>query len=78
MEELEAGEGSDSGGDESLGENGESPCEGEDKQDGKEAPEKAKVPQAQRFKGTTTLGAFFFPYLLFMNKQEGFFFSRLR
>lgn len=56
LEELKASGGeedSDSGGDESLEENGESPCEGEEKEGGKEAPEKAKVPRAQYFKGTT-------------------------
>lgn len=41
----------DSGGDESLEEDGESPCEGEAKEDGKAAPEKARVPRAQHFKG---------------------------
>ncbi|NXX21185.1 ZN142 protein, partial [Podargus strigoides] len=41
----------DSGGDELPEEDGESPCEGETKQDGKVAPQKARVPQAQHFKG---------------------------
>ncbi|NXI71372.1 ZN142 protein, partial [Anseranas semipalmata] len=60
LEELKASAGeedSDSGGDESLEENGESPCEGEDKEDGKEVPEKAKVPRAQYFKGDVVEGS---------------------
>ncbi|NXV98815.1 ZN142 protein, partial [Fregetta grallaria] len=45
-----------SGGDESL-EDGESPCEGEAKEDGKAAPEKARVLRAQHFKGDVTEGS---------------------
>ncbi|NXE78619.1 ZN142 protein, partial [Cochlearius cochlearius] len=47
----------DSGGDESLEEDGESPCEGEAKEDGKAAPEKARVPRAQHFKGDVAEGS---------------------
>ncbi|NXJ48292.1 ZN142 protein, partial [Spizaetus tyrannus] len=50
-------EDSDSGGDESPEEDGESPCEGEAKEDGKAAPEKARVPRAQHFKGDVTEGS---------------------
>ncbi|XP_068805004.1 zinc finger protein 142 isoform X1 [Struthio camelus] len=50
-------EDSESGGDESLEEDGESPYEGETKEDGKEAPEKAKVPRAQHFKGDIVEGS---------------------
>ncbi|XP_026708767.1 zinc finger protein 142 isoform X4 [Athene cunicularia] len=50
-------EDSDSGGDESPEEDGESPCEGEAKEDGKMAPEKARVPWAQHFKGDVTEGS---------------------
>nr|XP_047935636.1 zinc finger protein 142 isoform X1 [Anser cygnoides] len=60
LEELKASGGeedSDSGGDESLEENGESPCEGEEKEGGKEAPEKAKLPRAQYFKGDVAEGS---------------------
>ncbi|NXC77131.1 ZN142 protein, partial [Anhinga anhinga] len=47
----------DSGGDESPEEEGESPCEGEAKDDGKAAPEKARAPQAQHFKGDVAEGS---------------------
>uniref|UniRef100_A0A8C8A8S6 Zinc finger protein 142 n=1 Tax=Otus sunia TaxID=257818 RepID=A0A8C8A8S6_9STRI len=47
----------DSGGDESPEEDGESPCEGEAKEDGKMAPEKARVPWAQHFKGDVLEGS---------------------
>lgn len=64
----------DSGGDESPEEDGESPCEGEAKEDRKAAPEKARVTQAQHFKGRMrgTTG----PYrellgLCIMNNQRG-------
>ncbi|XP_074767660.1 zinc finger protein 142 isoform X2 [Athene noctua] len=50
-------EDSDSGGDESPEEDGESPCEGEAKEDGKMAPEKARVPWAQHFKGDVMEGS---------------------
>lgn len=43
-------EDSDSGGDESA-EDGESPCEGEAKENGKVAPEKVRALRAQHFKG---------------------------
>ncbi|KAF1498364.1 hypothetical protein FQV18_0006003, partial [Eudyptula minor novaehollandiae] len=47
----------DSGGDESPEEDGESPCEGEAKEDRKAAPEKARVTQAQHFKGDIAEGS---------------------
>ncbi|KFQ94718.1 Zinc finger protein 142 [Nipponia nippon] len=47
----------DSGGDESPEEDGESPCEGEAKEDGKAAPKKARVPRAQPFKGDVAEGS---------------------
>ncbi|NXJ43489.1 ZN142 protein, partial [Ciconia maguari] len=47
----------DSGRDESPEEGGESPCEGEAKEHGKVAPEKARVPRAQRFKGDIVEGS---------------------
>ncbi|NWH50101.1 ZN142 protein, partial [Fregata magnificens] len=47
----------DSGGDESPEEDGESPCEGEAKEDGKAAPDKARVPRAQHFKGDVVEGS---------------------
>ncbi|KGL77752.1 Zinc finger protein 142, partial [Tinamus guttatus] len=50
-------EDSESGGDESLEEDGESPCEGEPKENGKEAPEKAKVPRAQHVTGDVVEGS---------------------
>ncbi|NWJ07263.1 ZN142 protein, partial [Crypturellus undulatus] len=50
-------EDSESGGDESLEEDGESPYEGEPKENGKEAPENAKVPQAQHSTGDVTEGS---------------------
>ncbi|NXQ83393.1 ZN142 protein, partial [Nyctibius grandis] len=50
-------EDSDSDGDESPEEDGESPCEGEAKKDGKVAPEKARVLQAQHFKGDVAEGS---------------------
>ncbi|NXV95257.1 ZN142 protein, partial [Calonectris borealis] len=46
----------DSGGDESP-EDGESPCEGEAKEDGKAAPKKARVLRAQHFKGDVAEGS---------------------
>ncbi|NXT40038.1 ZN142 protein, partial [Pelecanoides urinatrix] len=46
----------DSGGDESP-EDGESPCEGEAKEDGKATPEKARVLRAQHFKGDVAEGS---------------------
>lgn len=46
-------EDSDSSGDESPEEDGESLCEAEAKEDGKAAPKKVEVPQAQHFKGRT-------------------------
>lgn len=49
---MSAGEGDlDSGGDESPEEDGESPCEGEAKEDRKATPKKARVPQTQHFRG---------------------------
>ncbi|NXW59093.1 ZN142 protein, partial [Eurystomus gularis] len=57
-QKVSAGEeDSDSGGDESLEEDGKSPCEGEAKEDGKAAPEKARVPRTQRFKGDVAEGS---------------------
>ncbi|NWV79128.1 ZN142 protein, partial [Dasyornis broadbenti] len=53
-------EDSDSSGDESLEEDGDSPCESKAKEDGKAAPKKAGVPQAQHFKGDVAEG---FEYL---------------
>ncbi|KGL86405.1 Zinc finger protein 142 [Charadrius vociferus] len=50
-------EDSDSGGNESPEEDGESPCEGEAKEDGRAAPEKARVPWAQHFKGDVVEGS---------------------
>ncbi|PKU46558.1 hypothetical protein llap_3115 [Limosa lapponica baueri] len=50
-------EDSDSGGDESPEEDGESPCEDEAKENGKAAPEKARVPRAQHFKGDVAEGS---------------------
>ncbi|NXQ99793.1 ZN142 protein, partial [Sagittarius serpentarius] len=50
-------EDSDSGGDESPEEDGESPCEGEAKECGKAAPEKARVPREQHFKGDVAEGS---------------------
>ncbi|NXA22801.1 ZN142 protein, partial [Ibidorhyncha struthersii] len=50
-------EDSDSGGNESPEEDGESPCEGEAKEDGRAAPEKARVPRAQHFKGDVAEGS---------------------
>ncbi|KAF1405663.1 hypothetical protein FQV23_0007606, partial [Spheniscus humboldti] len=47
----------DSGGDESPEEDGESPCEGEAKEDRKAAPEKARVTQTQHFKGDIAEGS---------------------
>ncbi|KFQ57415.1 Zinc finger protein 142, partial [Pelecanus crispus] len=47
----------DSGEDESPEEDGESPCEGEAKEDRKVAPEKARVPRAQHFKGDVAEGS---------------------
>ncbi|KAF1461614.1 hypothetical protein FQV08_0008425, partial [Pygoscelis antarcticus] len=47
----------DSGGDELPEEDGESPCEGEAKEDRKAAPEKARVMQAQHFKGDIAEGS---------------------
>ncbi|NXL88449.1 ZN142 protein, partial [Alectura lathami] len=60
LEELKASAGeedSESGGEESLEEDGESRSEGEAKEDGKEAPGKAKVSRAQRFKGDVAEGS---------------------
>ncbi|NWW85592.1 ZN142 protein, partial [Rhynochetos jubatus] len=48
---------SESGGDESPEEDGESPCEGEAKEDGKAAPKKAKVLRVQQFKGDVAEGS---------------------
>ncbi|XP_064021183.1 zinc finger protein 142 isoform X2 [Pogoniulus pusillus] len=48
---------SGSGGDESPEEDGESPCEGEAKEDGKAAPEKAGVPQTRHFRGDVIEGS---------------------
>ncbi|NXS48997.1 ZN142 protein, partial [Balaeniceps rex] len=47
----------DSGEDESPEEDGESPCEGETKEDRRVAPEKARVPWAQQFKGDVAEGS---------------------
>ncbi|XP_075367398.1 zinc finger protein 142 isoform X1 [Mycteria americana] len=47
----------DSSRDESPEEGGESPCEGEAKEDGKVAPEKSGVPRAQHFKGDVAEGS---------------------
>ncbi|NXA32765.1 ZN142 protein, partial [Eudromia elegans] len=60
LEEQKASTGdedSESGGDESLEEDGESPYEGEPSENGKEAPQKAKVSRAQRFKGDVAEGS---------------------
>ncbi|NXC42454.1 ZN142 protein, partial [Penelope pileata] len=60
LEELKASAGeedSESGGDELLEEDGESPCEGEAKENEKETPEKAKVTRAQHFKGGVVEGS---------------------
>ncbi|NXJ73930.1 ZN142 protein, partial [Trogon melanurus] len=55
---MSAGEeDSDSGADESPEEDGESPCEDEAKEDGKVAPEKARMPRAQHFKGDVAEGS---------------------
>ncbi|NXK01579.1 ZN142 protein, partial [Herpetotheres cachinnans] len=48
---------SDSSGDNSQDEDGESLCEGEAKEDGKAAPKKARVPRAQHFKGDVAEGS---------------------
>ncbi|XP_071603785.1 zinc finger protein 142 isoform X3 [Heliangelus exortis] len=48
---------SDSGRDESPEENGESPCEGKAKEEGKAAPKKARVPQTQHFRGDVADGS---------------------
>ncbi|NXX99253.1 ZN142 protein, partial [Centropus bengalensis] len=50
-------EDSDSGGDESPEENGESPSEGEAQEDGKVVPEKARIPWTQHTKGAVTEGS---------------------
>ncbi|XP_066046251.1 zinc finger protein 142 isoform X3 [Chamaea fasciata] len=50
-------EDSDSSGDESPEEDGESLCEAEAKEDGKSAPKKVGVPQAQHFKGDVVEGS---------------------
>ncbi|NWV10073.1 ZN142 protein, partial [Ptilonorhynchus violaceus] len=50
-------EDSDSSGDESPEEDGESPCEAEAKENGKVAPKKVGVPQAQHFKGDVAEGS---------------------
>ncbi|NWH20343.1 ZN142 protein, partial [Grus americana] len=50
-------EDSDSGRDESPEEDGESPCEGEAKEDRKAAPEKATMPRTQHFKGDVAEGS---------------------
>ncbi|NXJ13093.1 ZN142 protein, partial [Odontophorus gujanensis] len=60
LEELKASareEDSESDEDESLEEDGESPCEGEAKENEKEAPDKAKVTWAQHFKGDAAEGS---------------------
>ncbi|NXO04875.1 ZN142 protein, partial [Rhinopomastus cyanomelas] len=56
-QKASAGEDSDSNGDESPEEDGESPCENNAKEDGKVAPEKARVPWTQHFKGDVTEGS---------------------
>ncbi|KAM9380578.1 zinc finger protein 142 [Phaethornis superciliosus] len=48
---------SDSGKDESLEEDGESPCEGKAKEEGKADPKKARVPQTQHFRGDVADGS---------------------
>ncbi|NWS79619.1 ZN142 protein, partial [Toxostoma redivivum] len=50
-------EDSDSSGDESAEEHGESLCEAKGKEDGKAAPKKVGVPQAQHFKGDVAEGS---------------------
>ncbi|NXX83098.1 ZN142 protein, partial [Urocolius indicus] len=50
-------EDSDSGGEESPEEDGESTCEGETKESGKVASEKARVPRSQHFKGDVAEGS---------------------
>ncbi|NXE28805.1 ZN142 protein, partial [Ardeotis kori] len=57
-QKVSAGEdGSDSGEDKLPEENGESPCEGEAKEDRKAAPKKARMPRAQHFKGDVAEGS---------------------
>ncbi|NWW99384.1 ZN142 protein, partial [Caloenas nicobarica] len=57
-QKASTGEGdSDSGGDESPEEDGESPCEGKAKEDRKANPEKARVPQTQHFRGNVMEGS---------------------
>ncbi|NXE14842.1 ZN142 protein, partial [Lophotis ruficrista] len=57
-QKVSAGEdGSDSGEDKLLEENGESPCEGKAKEDRSAAPKKARVPRAQHFKGDVAEGS---------------------
>ncbi|NWT05950.1 ZN142 protein, partial [Mionectes macconnelli] len=50
-------EDSDSGGDESQEEDGESPCDTKAKEDAKAAPKKARVPRAHHFKGDVAEGS---------------------